>query len=108
MRDPETDSDVVVALVVVELIRERLVMVEVALLTRIPPEKVESPETTSEERVPRLVREELRTVEPSPVPERIGVPPMAYQNPEPISSELVNSPPPLVVVAVPAPMPPVA
>ena len=41
---PETDRVVEVALVVVPFTTCRLVMVEVALLTRIPPEKVSSVE----------------------------------------------------------------
>ena len=46
---PETARLVVVALVEVELTVVRLVIVEVALLTRIPPERVERPEAVRRE-----------------------------------------------------------
>ena len=51
---PETAKLVVVALVVVELTIARLVIVEVELLTKIPPDKVASPEAVSKEVEARL------------------------------------------------------
>ena len=51
---PETAKLVVVALVVVELITARFVIVEVELLTKIPPDKVARPDAVSKEVEARL------------------------------------------------------
>ena len=73
---------VVVALVEVALPKTRLVMVEVALLARMPPDKVDRPETESEVSVPTDVRDDAVTPEPSVVALSTLVPLMLYANPE--------------------------
>ena len=101
-----------VALVVVAETTVKFVMVEEAAFARIPPVKVERPETVREDRVPTEVREEATTAAPKVVAEStctlftVNAPPVArFRLPEvrvtPPLKEEVAELPTMVVVAVP-------
>ena len=71
-----------VAEVVVEFTIVKLVMVEVALLTKSPPLKVARPETVRPVKVPTLVNDELTTAEPRAVAVRVETPSILRPRPE--------------------------
>ena len=101
-----------VAFVVVPLTTVKFVMVDEALFTRMPPDKVDRPETVRADRVPTEVREEATTAAPRVVAEStwmlftVNAPPVArFRLPEvrvtPPLKEEVAELPTMVVVAVP-------
>ncbi len=93
---------VVVAFVVVELTIVRLVIVEVALFAKIPPLKVERPETPSDERVPTEVSDEAVTPELSVLPVRVPAAAVTVMSAEPLKEVPLMLRAVCKIVAVPA------
>ena len=93
---------VVVALVEVLFTIVKLVMVEVALLTRIPPLKVERPETPRADKVPTLVSEEAVTPEARVLPDKVSAAAVIVIGAEPLKSTPLMARAVARMVAVPA------